>query len=342
MPCWISGSWRIQMKVSPILFLVMILLFLMPTGCDRKRTAAPGTQVQVQLKWTHSAQFAGFYVAEKKEFYKAENIAINLKPRLPSFSNNDIVADLVSGKSLFAVIGGEHILEARFHGAPIVAIAVIFQRNPYVYATLMGSPIKRPQEFVGKKIMLPPDGMIQHRALMKKLAIPLDALEYITYDKKTDYLQSGQIDVQMVYRPGSGLVLEERGLDLDFIWLDDYDIRTYADSLVTTEKMIQENPALVKRFLRASLKGWRYAIENQEEAVAATLEYHPELTREQQMRMMQIQTPLIHTGGHPIGWMESGTWQEMQDIFEIEDGGQDINNAFTMDFLKQIYGYPGQ
>jgi len=317
-------------------FLFLFAAFL--TGCENKEAEIPIQKVPVQLKWQHSAQFSGFYVAQQKGYYAAENIAVTLKARSPHLTNENMVTHLIEEKTLFAIMGGEFLLAARKKGVPIMAIAVVFQRNPYVYATLKNSTIKRPQDFIGKKIMLPPDGKIQHAALMEKVGIPWDGIKYIPYDREADFLKDGQIDVQMVYRPGSGLALEERGLDLDFIWLDDYDIRSYADTIVTTEKLIQESPDLVEGFLRASLKGWRHAIENPEEAVSVTLSYNSTLGREQQVRMMQIQTPLVHTGGHRLGWMEAAVWQDMQELFHKNNDTLVVAPAYTMEFLHGIYG----
>jgi len=326
------------MKILSTIIILLLLSIILLFGCERQETKAPVINVPVQLKWRHSAQFAGFYIAEKNGFYAAENISVSLKPRLPSLSNEKMTAELISEKTLFTIMGGDFVLAERAKGTPITAIAVVFQRNPYVYATLKGSEIKRPRDFIGKRMMIPLDGEIQHAALMKKLGIPLSEIEYQPHDRQADFLKNGRIDVQMVYRPGAGLALEEKGVELDFIWLDDYDIRPYADTIVTTGKMIREKPALVEGFLRASLKGWRYAIENPEEAVAVDLAYNPTLIREQQMRMMQVQTPLIHTGGHPIGWMDPAVWRDMQKLFHKTDDTLAISQVYTMNFLNRIYG----
>jgi len=326
------------MKTKNAVPVLLVLLLTVPIGCESQKAKVPLAKVPVQLKWRHQAQFAGFYIAQKQGFYTAENMDVSLIPRKPSLSNEEMITDLVSGKSNFAIMGGDFLLAARVQGNPIVSIAVIFQRNPYVYATRKGSPIKRPQDLVGKKIMLPPDGRIQHAALMKKLGIAENEIEYLPYDRDATLLANGRIDAQMAYRTGSGLVLEANGLELDFIWLADYGVRLYADSIVTTERMIQEHPDLVEGFLRASLKGWRHAIENPAEALAATMATDATLVREHQLRMLQIQTPLIHTGENQIGWMDPIVWQDMQIILKITDDKFNISSAYTMDFLYRIYG----
>jgi len=229
------------------------------------------------------------------------------------------------------------VLAFRAAAIPIVCVAVIFQRNPYVYAVVKGSGIHKPQDFVGKRLMLPPDAEIQHNALMQKLGIPPTDMTYAPYDRDEPFLAEGRIDAQVVYRIGSGLRLEKNGLDLEFIWMADYGIRLYADSIVTSEKMIREKPDLVQRFLMAALKGWQYAIEHPGDALSATLAYDNTLSPDYQMRMLQIQTPLIHTGDHPIGWMRPEVWQDMESFIRFKGDKKKIQ-AYTLDFIKPIYG----
>ena len=327
-------------KIKIIIPIIVVVALL--AGCEPREAEKPRDQVTVQLKWIHQAQFAGCYVAEKKGFYAKENIDITLNAGGTKMSPGMIVADLVSGKSQFLIIGGDLLLKARAKGKPMVAIAVIFQRNPYVYITLKDSGIRRPQDLIGKKIMVPDDGRIQHDALLRKLDIAeSDITHIIPYITDVNPLATGQIDVHMVYRTGSALAFEEKGIDLDYIWVDDYGLRLYADTIVTTEQLVKQNPELVERFLRATLDGWRYTIENQAEAVDITLQYDHTLTKNRQMRIMESQIPLIHTGKTQIGWMEKNVWEQMQETLDIESTSAkkvEIDNAFTMDFLNRIYG----
>ena len=328
-------------KIKVIIPIIVVVAFL--AGCGPQEAKKPRDQVTVQLKWIHQAQFAGCYVAEKKGFYARENIDITLNPGGPNVTPDMKVAGLVSGKSHFAVIGATELLKARSQGESIVAVAVIFQKNPFVYATLKGSGLRRPRDFVGKKIMVPAEGRTQHDALLRKLGMAESDIKYIPYVRDVNPLVAGQIDAHMMYRTGLALAFEEKGLELDFIWVDDYGLRFYADTIVTTEQLVRQNPKLVERFLRATCDGWRYAIENQAEAVDITLQYNPTLTKDRQMRMMESQTLLIHTGKAPIGWMEKSVWEGMQEALNTESlSGKkmEIDDAFTLEFLERIYGKP--
>ena len=327
-----------NLKYLSIILIIVVLVVLIG-GCAGEEK--PPDQVTVQLKWIHQAQFAGVYAADSKGFYAEENIDVTLNAGGSDIPPSKVIADLITGEASFAIVGGEQLLAARSQGKPVVAIAVVFQKNPYVYVSLKGSGIERPQDFMGKKVMVPSDGKIQHEALLRKLSLdPSDVTEITSYARDVMPLTTGQIDAHMLYRTGTGLAFDETGYELNFIWLDDYGIRFYADTIVAIEELAQQNPELVERFLRATLKGWRYTIENPDEAVDLTLQYDATLGRERQARMVEAQAPLIHTGDAEIGWMEDSIWQEMhQMLLEGDVIEQPVNlaEAYTMEFLEKIY-----
>ena len=328
--------------ISIVVAVAIILVTGMVAGCVPQEGKEPPDEVTVQLKWIHQAQFAGCYAANQKGFYAEENIEVTIKAGGPNISPDQAFTDLIAGETAFTIQGGDQVIAARAQGKPIVAIAVVFQKNPHVYISLKSSGIERPQDLVGKKVMVSDQGEIQHQALLKKLGIDPNAVIEITpYQRDVTPLTTGQIDAHMAYRTGTGLAFDETGYELNWIWVDDYGIHLYADTIITTEQLIQQNPELVERFLRATLKGWRYAIENPDEAVDMTLQYDPALGMERQKRMVETQTPLIHTGEAEIGWMEGHAWQQMHQM--LLDGGVltqpiNIDEVYTMQFLNKIYG----
>ncbi len=319
----------------------LLILAALLAACGPQEVEKPPEQVTVQLKWIHQAQFAGMYAADKKGFYAQENLDVTLNPGGPDMPPDQPVADLLSGETDFSIISGDRLLTARSRGDPVVAIAVVFQRNPYVYVSLKGSGIERPQDLVGKKVMVGPDAEIQHQALLRKLGIAPTAIEQIPFERNVTPLATGQIDAHMVYRTGTGLAFDETGYQLNWLWMEDYGIYSYVDTIVASEALVEQNPDLVERFLRATLKGWRYAIENPDEAVDLTLQYDPALSRDRQARMMAAQTPLIHTGEVNIGWMRADVWREMHDMLleqGILDAPLDLARVYTMEFLEGVYG----
>ncbi|MBL7065872.1 MAG: ABC transporter substrate-binding protein [Anaerolineae bacterium] len=327
---------RTVTRICTVLLAAIALL----AACGPQKVEEPPDEVTVQLKWVHQAQFAGHYVAQERGYYAEENIDVTLNPGGPDIIPEQMVADLVSGEADFAIVGGDQLLVLRSRGEPIVAIAVVFQKNPYVYVSLKSSGIERPQDLVGKTVMMPPDAEFQHQALLNKLGIAPTAIKVIPFQRDVTPLLTGQVDAHTVYRTGLGLAFEETGYELNWIWMEDYGIQLYADTIVTSDALVQQNPELVERFLRATLRGWRYAIENPDEVVELTLQYDPALTRDRQARMMAAQTPLIHSGEADIGWMRAEVWRRMHDIL-VEQGileaPVDLEKAYTMEFLHTVY-----
>src|SRR5947208_2174434 len=112
-------------------------------------TARAEDAVTVRLKWFNQAQFAGFYVAQENGIYKAAGLSVNIQPGGPDFPAVQMVA---GGNERFGVTGADQILIGRSKGVPVVALAVIYRRNPFVLFSLVKSGVKTPADYVGKNI----------------------------------------------------------------------------------------------------------------------------------------------------------------------------------------------
>lgn len=156
-----------------------------------------------------------------------------------------------------------------------------------------------------------------------------------------DLLTSGKTPIWGTYLDGLALELISKGYDINLIFPDDYGVHFYADTVFTRSDLIESNPDLVLRFLRASLKGWNWAVENINESAVLSVHYDASLEPEHQIRQLEVAFPLIYTGEDHIGWMKAEVWREMANtLYEQELLKQpvDITRIYTMQFLNQIYG----
>ena len=112
-------------------------------------TARADEAVTLRLKWLNQAQFAGFYVEQEKGYYKSEGLEVNIQPGGPDFPAVQMVT---GGNEQFGVTGSDQILIARSKGVPVVALSVIYRRNPFVLFSLAKSGIKTPADYVGKNV----------------------------------------------------------------------------------------------------------------------------------------------------------------------------------------------
>lgn len=327
------------MTGSRVLVLACSLLCIL-VACSPRSEPTPQREVRVQLDWTHQAQWAGFYAAEKNGYYSAESLSVSLIPRTdPTI---DALSDIADGKAQFGTTNGIVAGAARSRGIPILAIAAIYRRNAQVFMTLSGSGISSPQDFAGRTIrsMSLEDAVISS-AMMKRVGLDPATVEQVDAGHDMTPFFEGQIDIWPGSLTDEVLYVREQGYNINVILPQYYGVHQYGMVLITSDMYAQEEPELVTRFLRATLKGWQWAIENPEDAALLSLEYDPSLSPGREIELLRASVPLIHTGEDQIGWMRPDVWQstaEMlveQDILSAPVG---LDQLYTVEFLNQVYG----
>jgi len=317
--------------VIGFVFLVIVAgmaMFIMNTN---KRGNADN--VALRLKWLHQSQFAGYYAAEQEGFYKKEGINIKLVPGGAETPSIQIVA---GGSEQFGVSGMAQLIEARAKGIPVVALATTYRKNPLIWFGIDES-IKTPQDLVGKKVGLTvgSNSDLLFRAMLKKNDVRIEDINIVPVKYNLALLLEGKVDMYEGYLTDQPISAELSGYKTRILNPSDYGIYFYGDTLFTTEKVIQENPDLVRRFTRATLKGWEFAYDNPEKAVDYVLMYSDQLNREQEMRGMEASLELIRPDDKSVGTIELDVVQQMQDL--LVDYGI-IKSAIDLD--KLIYKSP--
>jgi len=330
-------------------FIRRLFPFLLPAvlllswQCQLK-PGQPPDEVTLQLKGIHQAQFAGFYLAQEKGYYSQENIRVTF---LEGEKDLAIVQRVVYGPADFGVIAPESILMARSQGQTVKAIAAIYRQSPIVYVAMSDSGIVRPRDFLGKTVATldasrsQQDLQVQFYIMLKRLGLDVSTMKLIAWDPVYTTFYDGEADITSCYSNIGLIEMKQKGLKLNLIWPSDYGAYFYSDMVVTSDRLIAENPGLVTRFLRATLRGWQDAIEDYQQAVPVILKYARNKDPQLQAAMMESQLPLVHTGEDHIGWMRAEDWQAMYKLLQDNDlltKPLDVNLSYTMRFLEEIYG----
>ena len=276
-------------------------------------TARADDSVTLRLKWLNQAQFAGFYVAKEKGYYKSEGLDVNIQPGGPDFPAVQMVT---GGNEQFGVTAADQILIARSKGVPVVALAVIYRRNPFVLFSLAKSGIKTPADYVGKKVGVKIGGNEEliYRAVLAKAEIDKSKLTEIPVKFDMTPLLTGTVDVWPGYLINEVLAAKEKGFDVNIVYPVDYGVDLYADTLFTTEKMLKDKPDVVHKFVTATLAGWNSAIAAPEEAARITLKYGDKLTYDHELAMMKASIPLLKPDAKPVGYMDEAGWSAAQKL----------------------------
>jgi len=283
------------------------------------------------------AAFSPWYAAIDKDFY--DGLDITLRPGSPQANPIKMV---LSGADQFGIIGGpDTLLVARSKGLPLVAIATIHRNSNFpVILTLEDSNLTNVKDLQNKKIgffygHISTDVL---RNLFRKEKITVQEV-----DVGFDYNQliTKKIDAQWAFRTTAGLNLPAKGIKVNTISPADYGITTHGLTIFTTEKMIKENPELVRKFLLGTIKGIGYTVNNPEMAVTHTLNRNPSLDYDLELKRLKLDNEVTSkTRTYPPGYMDEKMFQETYDRLLQEgvlENKFDVTKAFTTQFLDEIY-----
>src|SRR5699024_1268655 len=230
-------------------------------------------EVILQLRWHHQFQFAGYYAADWMGYYEDEGLIVEIRPGCTDESEVlDVTKEVSEGKVDFG-IGATDILLSQDKGEDLCVISSVLQRSGINYfigeGTIFNSPIDIVELNIGRRENDLLD--IELQAMVINEGIGLNSLtpEINENEKfKVQDIVEEKYDIVPGY---SGGIIEyyarKDEIKLKTIRPIDYGIDFYGDTLFTRKDFAMKNPELVERFIRASMKGWQYALENPDEII---------------------------------------------------------------------------
>jgi NitT/TauT family transport system substrate-binding protein len=306
-------------------------------------TAQTADKIRLQIKWVPQAQFAGYFVAMDKGYYADENLDITIVPGGP-----DIIPEqqVVNGQADFGVDWVASFLAFRDKGLPIVDIAQIYQSSGLMLVSKKTANITSAQALKGRNVGVWYGGNeFEFLALMDKLHYDPDKdLNVIKQGFTMDPFLAGQMEAASAMTYNEYQIVLESGVnadDLNVLRYNDEGVGMLEDNLFATEDMVANKPDLVQRFVRASLKGWQAAIDDQPGAVATVMKYvEPgSTTADHQGRMMSEVAKLIMPPGvsaDQLGVMDANRFATTADIalkFHVINAAADPAKSYTNQFV---------
>jgi NitT/TauT family transport system substrate-binding protein len=324
------------------LSLACLAAILFTAVFGRQAGAADPATASLRLKWLPQAQFAGYYVAKAKGYYNDEGIALTINPGGPNIIGENMVG---SGADTFGHGGGmASLLQAREKALPIVGIGMLFQLTPYRLVALESSGIKNFSDLRGKTVstwFTGPQFMVQ--AMLKKAGMdPRDVNLQAQGTSMVPFIE-GKVDVATVTVYNELLILNRRGVKPSVMFNPaEMGVNLANESLIVNENTIARNPALVEGFLRASLRGWSYALLHQDEAIDVLTKEVPTLNASEQKETLAALGPLLTYGEAAtkgIGYIDRKNL-EFSQKFLLDNGVLkqpiDLDRAVNTSFWEKI------
>lgn len=330
-------------------FLQMTLVTIISaalTACGGGGQPAPGEQgdagkkVSLFLDWTPNTNHTGIYVAKEKGYYK--EAGLNLDVLLPGeVSAEQLVA---TNKGEFGISFQPEVTQARAEGLPIVSIAAIIQHNTGGYASPIEKDIKAPRDFVGKNYGAYGSNLEES---MIRLVMERDGAEMKDVNTvllgNSDFFVATKRDVDFVniFYGWTGIEAELRDVKLNFIETRKFakELDTYTPVIMTSEKLISEDPETVQAFIDATVKGYEFAIANPAEAADILIAAEPDINPDLVKRSQDWLSPRYQDDAAQWGIQESERWEAFAK-FLFNEGiikkDIDATQAFTNQFIENV------
>lgn len=276
--------------------------FLLLTAHARSDEPVP---ITVQLDWKPGVQFAGLLVAQERGWYRDAGLAVTIRANDFKRPFVDVVAedDQVIGTS-----EARTLVRARAHGAPIRAVATMFQASPVVLISLKARGLTTVADLAGKTVGIHrPEDADMLRTVFDEVSF---TPSWVGFDFKE--LLAGEVDAAPGYVMDEPLRLAQGGTEVNVLPLAEHGWNDYAQVLFVGEALLAKNPAALERFLTATFRGWRTVLADPEgTAELIGRKYPGDLNTASLRESLRRLAPLLTAESPHLGVMKAETWRQI-------------------------------
>lgn len=334
---------------------LLVVISLSLAGCGNSAlsiatpavgTAAAGVnttlrKVRIVMGYIPNVQFAAYYVAVEKGYYKDVGLEVNFDYA----QVNDALALTGQGSYEFAIASGDEVLVARDKGVPVVYVMAQYQRYPIALFSKAEANIRQPRDLVGKRVGIPGKYGSNYIALQamlyaNKIAEQDVNIMSIGYTQAQS-VASGQVDAAIGYAMNEPIALTQQGVKLNVIQAaDQYNLASVG--LVTAQKMLDSDATTVQAFVKASVRGLQDVNTDPNAAFTVVGKYVKEAAdpanaafqRASLVETVKFQTP---PSSRQPGEIDPQAWADtakfLSDAGTIK-AGVDVTKAYTNQFVK--------
>jgi len=318
---------------------ILAALWSLPGAADDSASL----DIRIQLKWHHQFQFAGYYAALEQGYFRDAGLDVTLIEGGPHL---DPTEQLLAGDADFGV-GSSGLLVTRSRGAPVVAVAAIFQHSPYILITRDTPEIRTLADLEGRTLMVEPYAE-ELVAYLRHEGVNPDAIDTTAHSGDPLDIYGGDVDGMTAYTTTEPFILERHGMDYRVFDPKVAGIDFYGDTLYTTEAFAERHNDAVVALREALIKGWRYALNHPGELVELIKDkYRAQPSRAHLRFEARDIRRLLIPDLVEIGYMSRSRWRHIAGEFEaagLLEGEVDIDEFIfkpdePTDWQVLLYGF---
>ncbi len=339
---------RIRTVIALVAVAASVSTLAAACGGDDSSQAGDGdaqgeaTNATLVLNWTPNAHHLGVYVAQQMGWYREAGIDLEIIEPTEAGAEQAVG----QGRAEFGISMAEGVLPAREQGIPIVSIGTILPVNDSALMSLSSDGITEPAD-LGGKLYGGYNGPLETELIDRLAAcggIDPSTVEHVEVGN-VDYLaglEADRFDVVWIFSGWDALrarEVEHAGIDL-IEFEDHFDCipNWYTPLFITSEKMIEDRPGLVRTFMDTTARGYRLAIDDPDRAAELMLEAVPQMDEQLIRASAAYYAPKFTTNGEQFGLQEQTTWSDFE-TFLVEAGALEgpvgVETAYTNEFVAK-------
>jgi NitT/TauT family transport system substrate-binding protein len=247
------------------------------------QSAAPSpTKLVFSLDFIPLGRHAPWYAALAEGYYKDEGLDVSI---IPAQGTAQVIQAVESGTANIGFVDVPSVVIARGNGSKLKMLAVNYEKAPYaIFSLANGANVTAPKQLEGLNLgsgagSFTPK-IIQGFMSQKGLDPNKLTISNVAPPARASTLLSGQIpaiEFFVMAKPGLEAGAKASNTELRTLLLADHGLELYGNGIAATEDTIAKNPDVLKRFIRASLKGWKFALANPQKAATDEIQYVPTL-----------------------------------------------------------------
>jgi len=285
---------------------------LLPGAVSAQGTPPALTKVVFSLDFIPLGRHAAWYAALAEGYYKDEGLDVSI---IPSQGTAQVIQAVESGTANIGFVDVPSVIIARGNGSKLKLVAVNYVKAPYaIFSLSNGANVTEPKQLEGLNLgsgagSFTPK-VIQGFMAQKGLDPNKLTISNVAPPARAATLLSGKIpaiEFFVMSKPGLEAGAKESHAELRTLLLADHGLELYGNGIAATEDYITKNSDTLKRFVRASLKGWKFTIANPEKAAEDQIKYVPSLKLEGSVAEIKIVTDLAvtaETKKNGLGWFD--------------------------------------
>lgn len=297
-------------KHGTLVMMILVVLGLTELSPMWPATAQELEKVIMRLNWIpNQADHTFYFVAQEKGYYREVGLDITIQRGSGSLDAVNLTA---ARKIDIGLADASTLLAARGEGAKVVVIAVIYQDSPFTFWTRKDTGIHTPKDFEGHTIGAPAGD--SQRVFFPVFAavngIDPGKVTWVNMPAaaKIPAMAAGEIDIEGNYWGTYPLQVQAVGEE-NLVWFrwPEWGVNPYSQCLLVHEKTVKERPEMIRNFLEATFRAWRWSILHPRQAAEIMQKYFPEVDVDLLLKCWPyyeelMRTPITLT--HGLGWID--------------------------------------